>query len=245
MLESPSAVTSPIRLRVEGVSKRVRDGLLRREVLTDVSFALPASAIVTIQGRSGSGKTTLLSILGAMLAPTTGEIFLDGEPTSRMRDRYRAEMRRDRIGFLFQDLQLVGDLTVLDNVVLPLVPRGVTDVDRTRALHRLDALGVAQFAKSSSHRLSGGEKQRIALARALLSDPSLLLLDEPTSALDDASTEALFAVLQREAARGCTVIVATHDARIVGHAAVTHAFDLDAGHLVQTHDGRRTSDAGL
>ena len=194
--------------------KRVRDGSTRRTVIDGVSFEIAPGEVVIVRGPSGSGKTTLLALVGAMLSPTSGEVHLDGEPTSRLRDTHRAEVRRRKVGFVFQDLQLLDGLTALENVLLPCVPDGVTAEDEERARRLLEARGLGKVAGSKAKGLSGGEKQRVALCRALLRDPKLLVLDEPTAHLDDAHAHSIVGDLAALAKEGRAVLVATHDARI-------------------------------
>ena len=214
------------------VVKRVRDGRERRTVLDGVSFEVARGELVVLRGPSGSGKTTLLAIVGAMLAPTSGEVLLDGEATSRLREAHRAEVRRRKVGYVFQDLQLVEEMTAKDNVLLPRVPDGVTEDDEARAEKLLARFGVAELAGTRAKALSGGERQRVALSRALLCDPPLLLLDEPTAHLDDARAREIAELLATLAADRRALLVATHDARIAGHTAVTRVMDLAGGKIV-------------
>lgn len=225
----------PPAVSVRGVVKRVRDGRDRRTVIDDVSFDLARGELAVLRGPSGSGKTTLLALVGAMLSPTSGEVLLDGEPTSRLRDAHRAQARRRKVGFVFQDLQLVHGMSARENVLLPRVPDGVTRADEARAEALLAKLGVAAVAHARAGALSGGERQRVALARALLCDPPLLLLDEPTAHLDDAHVRAIaeeLAALASDPIHPRALLVATHDARIASHPAVTRVLDLAAGRLV-------------
>ncbi len=231
-----SAPPVPV-VRVENVVKRVRDGDKRRVVLDDVSFEVLAGEIVIVRGPSGSGKTTLLAIVGAMLSPTSGEVHLDGEPTSRLRETHRAEIRRKKVGFLFQDLQLLDGLSALRNVLLPRVPDGVTRADEARARALLEQRGLGALADSRAKGLSGGERQRVALCRALLVDPKLLVLDEPTAHLDDAHAGTIAEDLAALARDGRAVLVATHDARIMqglgpASGAKMRVLDLAGGKVV-------------
>ena len=217
------------------VSKRIRDGRERRTILDGVTFDLARGELVVLRGPSGSGKTTLLAIVGAMLSPTSGEVILDGEATSRLREAHRAQTRRAKVGFLFQDLQLVDGMTARENVLLPKVPDGVTSADVARADALLARFGVGGVSASQTRSLSGGERQRVALARALLLDPPLLLLDEPTAHLDDAQARAVageLASLAGDTDNPRAILVATHDARVASHAAVTRVLDLAEGRLV-------------
>jgi putative ABC transport system ATP-binding protein len=224
--------TRPVVVAVEDVVKRVRDGATRRTVLDGVSFEVHAGELVIVRGPSGSGKTTLLAIVGAMLSPTSGEVRIDGEPTSRLREPHRAELRRRKVGFVFQDLQLVDGLTALGNVVLPRVPDGVWRGDEDRARELLTRKGLGALADSRARGLSGGERQRVALCRALFNDPKLLILDEPTAHLDDAQAHAIADELAGLAREGKALLVATHDARIAQSAGVDRTLDLAAGRLL-------------
>lgn len=216
---------------VQHVEKRVLDGTSRRLVLSDVSFELAPGTLTVLRGASGSGKTTLLAIVGAMLSPTSGEVLLDGEPTSRLRDEHRAEVRRRKVGYLFQDLQLIEQLRAWENVVLPCVPDGYPKDDLARADELLARFNIAKLRDTRVRLLSGGERQRVALARALVRNPKLLLLDEPTAHLDDEHADLLVADLVRIAQEGRAVLVATHDARLAGKSEVSQVLRLAEGRL--------------
>jgi len=178
-------------LELREVTKKIWDGRDRRVVIDAASLEIDAGEWIVLRGPSGSGKTTLLSIIGAMSRPTSGEVFFAGEPTSRLRDAHRAELRRTTVGFVFQDLQLIEDLNAEENVLLPFIPVGVKTQHRARATALLERFGVASLAHTRAKQLSGGERQRVAIARALLGSPKLLLLDEPTAHLDDARAAQL------------------------------------------------------
>lgn len=218
-------------VRVTDVVKRVRDGSTRRTVLDGVSFEVRRGELVIVRGPSGSGKTTLLAIVGAMLSPTSGEVHLEGEATSRLRDAHRAEIRRRKVGFVFQDLQLFDGLSALRNVLLPKVPDGITAADEQRARALLEQRGLGALTDAKAKGLSGGERQRVALCRALVNDPSLLVLDEPTAHLDDTHAAAIAEELAQLAKEGRALLVATHDARIAESPGVTRVLDLVAGKI--------------
>jgi putative ABC transport system ATP-binding protein len=223
-------------VRVDSVTKRVRDGEERRSVLANVSFEVARGELVVLRGPSGSGKTTLLAIVGGMLSPTSGEVFLDGEATSRLREAHRADVRRKKVGFVFQDLQLLDAMSALDNVLLPRVPEGIGREHEARAHSLLARFGVEKHAHTKVRALSGGERQRVALARALLFDPPLVVMDEPTAHLDDERTKALATELANITNEGRAVLVASHDARIVAHGNVTRVITLRDGAIVpETH----------
>jgi putative ABC transport system ATP-binding protein len=218
-------------LTLRDVTKKVWDGRNRRTVVDGASLEIDAGEWVVLRGPSGSGKTTLLSLIGAMSRPTSGEVLFAGEPTSRLRDAHRAELRRTTVGFVFQDLQLIEDLSVADNVLLPFVPVGVTEVHRTRATALLERFGVAALAHTKARQLSGGERQRVALARALLGAPKLLLLDEPTAHLDDARATQILSDIQTIAKDGCAVVTATHDARVTAAPGVSRIIEVEDGRI--------------
>jgi putative ABC transport system ATP-binding protein len=219
-------------LSAKDVTKRVTDGRARREVLKGVSLELYRGEMMLVRGPSGSGKTTLLAILGGMLLPTSGEVWLGGEAISRLRDHQRAEIRRAKVGFVFQDFGLIEGMTVLENVLLPLVPPGKAHrntIDQARAL--LEQLGIGDLARSNVTSLSGGERQRVALARARIAGPDVLLLDEPTAHLDAVRAGDMMADLAKLCDQGAAVLVASHDARVDDAERVNRRLDLADGVL--------------
>jgi putative ABC transport system ATP-binding protein len=219
-------------LSAKDVSKRVSDGRSRREVLKGVSLDLHQGEMLVVRGPSGSGKTTLLAILGGMLLPTSGEVWLGGEPISRLRDHQRAEVRRAKVGFVFQDFGLVEGMTVLDNVLLPLVPPGIAaGAAAARAMKLLEQLGMGELARANVTSLSGGERQRVALARARIAEPAVLLLDEPTAHLDTVRAQGLVADLARLCDQGTAVVIASHDARVDHAERIDRRLDLHDGVL--------------
>jgi putative ABC transport system ATP-binding protein len=219
-------------LSAKDVSTRVSDGRSRREVLKRISLDLYRGEMLLVRGPSGSGKTTLLAILGGMLLPTSGEVWLAGEAISRLRDHQRAEVRRAKVGFLFQDFGLIEGLSVLDNVLLPLVPPGkAKGPAMAQASALLEQLGIGDLARSNVTSLSGGERQRVALARARIAGPDVLLLDEPTAHLDTARTQDLMADLGRLCDQGAAVLVASHDARVEQTGRIDRRLDLRDGML--------------
>src|ERR1700722_15986765 len=222
----------PLMLQLKAVVKRIRDGRTRRTIVDGVSFDLGAGELVVLRGPSGSGKTTILALAGGMLSPTSGEVLLDGEATSRLREAHRAEVRRRKVGFVFQDLQLVDGMSARDNVLLPCVPDGIGAADQARAAEVMGRLGVASLADTPARALSGGERQRVALARSLMNAPSLLLLDEPTAHLDDANARSLLERLIELSSEGRALLIATHDARVASAPSVSRVLELANGRLV-------------
>jgi len=216
-------------LALQNVSKSVRDGDTRRLVVEDVSFAISAGEIVCLRGPSGSGKTTLLALSGAMLSPTRGEVHVMGEATSRLREHHRAEVRRRAVGFVFQDLALVDDLSATENILLPAVPIGIDRDRQGRVNMLLERFGIASLAATVVRRLSGGERQRVALCRALLFDPPILLLDEPSAHLDDARADQLMIELRALVREGKAILFASHDSRL----AADRTLSVQSGKVIE------------
>ena len=187
--------------------------------LSDVHFEIAKGEYVAISGPSGCGKTTLLSILGLLDSPTTGEYTLAGESVAQLTPTERARVRNRQIGFIFQAFNLIGDLSVFDNVELPLTYRDMPAPERKdRVAAALDRVGMSHRAKHFPAQLSGGQQQRVAVARAVAGDPAILLADEPTGNLDSKNGEAVMELLRELNANGSTVCMVTHDSRYAQHA---------------------------
>jgi putative ABC transport system ATP-binding protein len=182
---------------------------------------------VSIAGPSGCGKSTLLSIFGLLDTPTAGEYWLNGRPVANLTMVERARTRNREIGFIFQNFNLIGDLTVFDNVELPLTYRGMRPAERReRVTAALERVGMAHRAKHYPSQLSGGQQQRVAVARAVGGDPSILLADEPTGNLDSRNGEVVMELLRELHRGGATICMVTHDPRYARHADRTvHLFD--------------------
>ena len=206
-------------LEAEGLAKTFRS--LGSDVLAlrGVDVALEPGEFVAVMGRSGSGKSTLLQLLGGLDRPTAGQVRLDG---NRIDDRSEAELallRRRRLGFVFQFFNLIGDLSVAENVELPALLVGASAREaRARRDELLAELGLADKADAAPGRLSGGQQQRVAIARALVNRPAVLLADEPTGNLDTAGAKEVLALLRRERDEGQTILLVTHDARVAAAA---------------------------
>lgn len=195
----------------------------------DVSLQVPGGAFLAVSGPSGSGKTTLLALLGALERPTRGGISFADKDLARCSDVELARVRR-RLGFVFQDFALIGNLTAEENITYPLIPRGLTRSERQRrARLHLARFGLESKLTTRAGELSGGEQQRVALARALAGEPDVLFADEPTSNLDAETSMSLLTVFQELHARGTTLIVASHDPRVV--ALATAVATIERGRL--------------
>jgi putative ABC transport system ATP-binding protein len=230
-------------LEAKQLCKIYRQGT-RDEVraLEDVSLFVPAGSFVTFTGPSGSGKSTLLALLGALDRPTRGQVFFADQDLSRCSDVGLVRVRR-RMGFIFQNFSLIPRLPLWENVTYPLVPRGVRSGQRfQKAVALLSSLGLAAKAAALPEELSGGEQQRAAIARALAADPEVIVADEPTSNLDRAAAENLIQLFQNVNAQGKTVLVSSHDARIL--ASADTVYELEAGRLKATTVGEKNESNG-
>ncbi len=224
MTESPNDI--PL-VRLEGVSKVFYTDEVETHALSGVDLEIRHGEYVAISGPSGCGKSTLLSILGLLDTPTTGVYLLDGKPVADLKARQRARIRNRQIGFIFQAFNLIGDLTVFENVELPLTYRGMASSERKKRVEEaLDRVGMAHRMKHFPSQLSGGQQQRVAVARALGGDPSVLLADEPTGNLDSKNGEAVMDLLNDVHQGGATICMVTHDPRFEAHAGrVVRLFD--------------------
>ena len=219
-------------LKVKNVTKEFAKGDRKVVAVSDVSFELGEGQFASIIGKSGSGKSTLLALLGALDKPTTGTIEVDGQDITAVQDRKLTTYRRAKIGFVFQQFNLVPNLTALQNVMLPLELAGVGRQERAkRASELLDQVGLDGMKQDRRPgRLSGGEEQRVAIARALANKPGLILADEPTGNLDSQTGKMIFDLLHELAqSEKTTIVVVTHDMAIAGKTDVT--FRLKDGRL--------------
>ncbi|MEG2053438.1 MAG: ABC transporter ATP-binding protein [Oscillospiraceae bacterium] len=208
-------------LKVEHVKKvyTTRFGATQVTALTDVNFTVEAGEYVAIMGESGSGKTTLLNILAALDKPTGGAIFLNGMPLSQIKDIQMSAFRRDNLGFVFQDFNLLDTFSLRDNIFLPLVLAKKSYKEMEAALAPIaKQLHIDTLLDKFPYEVSGGQKQRVAVARALITNPILLLADEPTGALDSKATDGLLRVFERINDEGQTVLMVTHSTRAASHA---------------------------
>ena len=196
-----------------------RFGGVRVPALTGVTFSVEPSEYVAIMGESGAGKTTLLNLLAALDKPTAGQILLDGKDLSAVPEARLAAFRRENLGFVFQDFNLLDNFTLEDSIYLPLVLSRVPYEEMHRRLMPLaKLLGISALLKKYPYEVSGGQKQRAAVARALITQPSLILADEPTGALDSHSTDELLNLLDQVNAQGQTILMVTHSVKAASHA---------------------------
>lgn len=190
------------------------------EALRNVNFSVEEGEYVAIMGESGSGKTTLLNILAALDKPTSGLVSLDGRELTRIKDSEAANFRRDNLGFVFQEFNLLDTFTIEDNIFLPLVLAGKSyDEMHSRIIPIAKELGISELLKKYPYEVSGGQKQRAAVARALITNPRLILADEPTGALDSKATDELLRLFGQINARGQTILMVTHSVKAASHAS--------------------------
>jgi putative ABC transport system ATP-binding protein len=213
---------------VRSVTKTYRRGTRQITALEDVSFEMSQGELALVAGPSGSGKTTLLNLIGALDRPDRGKIIVDGSDITGLSRAAAARYRNERVGFIFQSYNLLPQLTALENVVLPLLPK--RRPDRRRAVELLDAVGLGDRSSHRPPELSGGEQQRVAIARALANDPALILADEPTGNLDDDNARNIAELLSRTCReRRKTLILVTHDRQMI--RPVDRVFDMRDGSL--------------
>ncbi|MFR6399027.1 ABC transporter ATP-binding protein [Ruminococcus sp.] len=208
-------------LQVECLKKiyTTRFGGNQVQALSDVSFSVETGEYVAIMGESGSGKTTLLNILAALDQPTSGKVFLDGKDLTMVKEREIAAFRRDNLGFVFQDFNLLDTFSLKDNIFLPLVLAGKSPKEmELRLMPIAEQLGITHLLEKYPYEVSGGQKQRAAVARALISKPKLILADEPTGALDSKSTDGLLDVFSAIHATGQTILMVTHSIKAASRA---------------------------
>src|SRR5437016_1092370 len=221
-------------IQLDGVTKVFVTDEVETHALAGIHIDIPRGEYVSISGPSGCGKSTLLAILGLLDSPTSGTYILNNKPVQSLKLSERARIRNREIGFIFQAFNLIGDLTVYENVELPLTYRGMGSADRKKRVQEaLERVGMSHRIKHYPSQLSGGQQQRVAVARALGGDPSILLADEPTGNLDSANGEAVMDLLRELHRGGSTICMVTHDPRYARYADRSiHLFD---GRIVEEH----------
>lgn len=220
-------------IKVEDVTKIYSTGSVETTALQEVSFEIQQGEYVAIMGPSGSGKSTLMHILGALDSPTHGRYILDGHDVSRLDEDELAQIRNEKIGFVFQAYNLLPRTTALKNVMLPMMYAGIeTKKQIEKAMEYLKMVGLADRMHHTSNQLSGGQQQRVAIARALVMHPSILLADEPTGNIASVQAEEIMGIFQRLNDEGHTVIMITHEPDIARHAK----------RIIHIKDGKVTED---
>jgi putative ABC transport system ATP-binding protein len=220
-------MTDQALIYLEGVTKVFMTDEVETHALSGIHMQINSGEYVSIAGPSGCGKTTLLSLLGLLDSPTDGTYLLNGKPVQGLNLSESARIRNQEIGFIFQSFNLIGDLTVFENVELPLTYRGMRAAERReRVTNALERVGMAHRAKHLPSQLSGGQQQRVAVARAVAGQPLILLADEPTGNLDSKNGDAVMELMRELHREGATICMVTHDARFARHAdRQIHLFD--------------------
>ncbi|TFG21676.1 MAG: ABC transporter ATP-binding protein [Promethearchaeota archaeon] len=224
-------------IKLKNTSKIYGEQTKTIKALDDVNLEIEQGKVITIMGPSGSGKSTLLNLIGAMDDPSSGEIFVKDKEIGRLTERKLAKFRKEVVGFVFQNYYLLPNVNVLDNVLIPLIPYGISPEDKERAIKLLEMVGLRDRIHSKVGKLSGGESQRVAIARALINDPSVILADEPTGNLDSTTGKSIVELLINLTERGKTVIIVTHDYRIAKMVSENRY-----GKNIWIKDGRLTED---
>jgi putative ABC transport system ATP-binding protein len=221
-----------VSIRINNVVKNYRMGSIEVHALRGVSLDIGDGELMAIMGPSGSGKSTLMNILGCLDVPTSGSYILDGNEVGRLKDDQLAAVRSRKIGFVFQQFNLLPRTPALEQVELPMVYAGLGD-RRKRAMAALEAVGLSDRAHHKPTEMSGGQQQRVAIARALVNEPSIILADEPTGALDTTTSAEIMAIFQRlNREQGLTVVFVTHESDIAHHTR----------RIIHLRDGLITSD---
>ncbi len=233
-------MTDDALIKLEGLGKVFYTDEVETHALSDIHMQIGKGEYVAISGPSGCGKSTLLSILGLLDSPTGGGYRLNGSMVQDLGAAQRARIRNREIGFIFQSFNLIGDLSVYENVELPLTYRGMRAAERKeRSMKALERVGMGHRAKHLPSQLSGGQQQRVAVARALVGEPSILLADEPTGNLDSKNGEAVMELLRDLHRAGSTICMVTHDNRFARHAERTiHLFD---GRVVSEEEAQQAA----
>lgn len=214
-------------LELKNIYKNYDQDNLVVPVLKDVSLQVDEGKYVAVMGPSGSGKTTLMNIIGCLDLPTSGSYILDGRPVSELKEKELTKVRRNILGFVFQNFQLMPRESALDNVCLPLIYAGVSKKERKEmGMKALEKVGLADRAAFRPNQLSGGQKQRVAIARAMVNNPKLLLADEPTGALDSKSGKQVLELFDMLNESGVTIVMITHDRKVAERAKrIVHIID--------------------
>lgn len=223
-------------LELKNIFKNYNEEQMIVPVLKDVSFHVNEGDYVAIMGPSGSGKTTLMNIIGCLDKMSEGSYFFDQEDVSKMDENTLSDLRLNKIGFVFQNFNLLSSETAQENVALPLIYAGIKKEERNkRAKEALTKVGLQERTQFKPNQLSGGQKQRVAIARAIINHPKILLADEPTGALDQASGKQVMELFQSLNDEGVTIIMITHDAKVASHAKkVLHIID---GEIIENKNG--------
>ena len=224
-------------IKIEKVTKKYQSGKVKVRALNDVSLEVKKEEMVVLSGPSGSGKSTMLNIIGCLTRITEGRLWLAGQEVSHFPDHFLAAIRRGKIGFIFQQFNLLKGYSTWENVSSPLLPLGISEKERrARAMKLLEELNLETRADFMANELSGGEQQRAAIARALINDPEIILADEPLSNIDMGHVRMVIDILRELKKRGKTIVVSSHELQTPMAGLVDRTVYLDSGKIL---DGRR------
>lgn len=199
----------------------------------DINIEIPDNSITVLCGPSGSGKTTLLSLLGVMVKPTSGRIFINSKEITSLPEKFLSKFRRENIGFVFQKINLLKNMTVIQNLLIPTLPTGISyKVAERKAYQLLEKFGVEKLANVKSEWLSGGEAQRVAIARSLINDPFLIIADEPSANLDSNNTLNLLEIFRQLLIEGKTLVIASHDPIIYNSSIINLKIEMRDGKVI-------------
>lgn len=219
-------------IEIKNLTKKYKNGEEESVVVNDINLKISRGDFIAIVGQSGSGKSTLMNILGGLDEPTSGEVIVFNQNISQLKDKAKSKFRKDVVGFVFQDFNLEGEKSVLDNVSLPMIFAGVSHSERKkRAMEALEKVNLLDRAHYKANQLSGGQKQRVAIARALVNNPQILLADEPTGNLDSKNGTDIMNLLNELNSKGYTIIMVTHNTEQ----------SLNANKVIRMVDGKITS----
>jgi putative ABC transport system ATP-binding protein len=218
----------------DNIVKIFNDGLPNEVIAIEgVSFNINEGETIVFQGPSGSGKTTLLTVIGCMAKPSSGDLFVLGSRVSKWSEDFLTQFRRQHIGFIFQNFNLIGDLTAFQNIALPLVPTGIGTAELNHRVETwADKLSIKHRLRFKTGILSGGEMQRVAVARALIADPEIVIADEPTAHLDTRLSQSIMDIFTELKFLGKTIVIATHDPLVVRASIVDKVISFRDGHIV-------------
>ena len=202
------------------------------QVLKDISFSVKKNGFTILRGPSGSGKSTVLSIVGGLIKPTSGEVFVDGKSIAKLPDKFAALIRQEKIGFIFQKFNLIPDLNTFDNITIPLIPTHLSKTEiEERAKKVLDDLSILDKKNVIVKKLSGGEQQRVAIARALINQPKIILADEPTANLDKKLSLTFIQIIKDLKEKGKTILLASHDPLFNDLECIDNFVDIHLGEI--------------
>ncbi len=220
-------------IALENVCKIYNQGQANEvRALSGIDLSVEAGSMLCLKGPSGSGKSTLLAIIGCVFPPTSGRAAIAGKQLARLPDRFLTIHRRESIGFIFQKFNVLPELTVLENITLPLLPLGISPRERRqRAKTLMERLGIAHRENFPAGQISGGELQRVAIARALINRPPIILADEPTAHLDTPLSREFMAIMQQLQAEGKTIVIASHDPLVFEHPAIDRQVAIQDGRI--------------